>query len=66
MRRDFKDGDNDKEARFTMLTKTNCPAILTESGFYTNREQCKDMLTYQFIGKVAVMHFTAILEIEDE
>ena len=66
MRRDTSDGDNDKEARFTILTKTNGPAILTESGFYTNEYECKEMLSDEFITKIAAMHITAILEIENQ
>jgi len=65
MRRDTSDGDNDKEARFSILTKTNGPAILTETGFYTNEEECHNMMTEDFIGIVALMHTTAILEIEN-
>ena len=65
MRRDTSDGDNDKEARFTILTKTNGPAILTESGFYTNEYECSQMLDGNYIKKIAAMHVTAILEIEN-
>jgi len=66
MRRDTSDGDNDKEARFTMLTRTNGPAILTESGFYTNHNECKEMLTCKFVKNVASMHVMAILEVENQ
>ena len=64
MRRDKRDGDNDKEARFSMLTRTKGPAVLTETGFYTNEKECKKMLSDKFINKIAVMHLTAILECE--
>lgn len=33
LRADWSDGDPDKEARFTVLTKTKGPAILVELGF---------------------------------
>lgn len=65
MRRDTSDGDNDKEARFTILTKTNGPAILTESGFYTNEKECKEMLSDGFVNKVAMMHVTSMLILEE-
>jgi len=65
MRRDTSDGDNDKESRFTILTKTAGPAILTESGFYTNMIECKKMLTQKFISQVGAMHVTAILSVEE-
>lgn len=32
-REDFSDGDPDKEAKFTVLTKTACPAVLLETEF---------------------------------
>lgn len=32
-RKDTSDGDPDKEARFTVLTATRCPAVLFELGF---------------------------------
>ena len=38
IRSDFRDGDADKEARFTVLTKTSKPAILVELGFIDTRE----------------------------
>jgi len=66
MRRDTTDGDNDKEARFAILVNTSGPAILTETGFYTNEHECKKMLDPAFINKIAVMHFTAIVECENE
>lgn len=42
-RTDLTDGDTDKEAHFYVLTKTNCPAILCELGFMTNRKECELM-----------------------
>ena len=38
MRADYGDGDPDKEARFTVLTATNMPAVLIEFGFISNGE----------------------------
>lgn len=40
MRRDFSDGDSDKESSFYILTKTRCPAVLLENFFYDNRTEC--------------------------
>lgn len=37
-RRDMSDGDVDFEAGFTVLKHTDCPAVLWEFGFMSNRE----------------------------
>ena len=65
MREDYSDLDPDKEEKFTILTKTSCPAILSENGFYTNPEEMKLMLTEEFQDKVAEAHVKAMCEIED-
>ena len=44
MRRDFSDGDSDKESSFYILTKTRCPAVLLENFFYDNRSECAWLL----------------------
>ena len=44
MRRDFSDGDSDKESHFYILTKTRCPAVLLENFFYDNRMECQWLL----------------------
>jgi len=64
MRYDESDGDIDKEARFWMLTKTLCPAILTENGFYTNREECRMMLDPFWRKRIALQHLHAAVRIE--
>ena len=33
LRKDTRDGDRDKEALFTIITKTHCPAVLVECAF---------------------------------
>jgi N-acetylmuramoyl-L-alanine amidase len=38
-RKDLRDGDPDKEARFTVLTKTRAPAVLFELGFIDHQEE---------------------------
>lgn len=42
-RKGLGDGDPDKEAKFTVLVKTKCPAILPENYFFTN---WKDYITH--------------------
>jgi N-acetylmuramoyl-L-alanine amidase len=39
LRRDFSDGDQDKESNFRVLTGTLGPAVLVELGFLTNPEE---------------------------
>lgn len=37
-RKDTSDHDDDKEAPFYVLRKTDCPAVLVENGFFDNRK----------------------------
>lgn len=62
MRKDTSDGDNDKESRFYILTKTICPAVLTENGFFTNYKECQKMLTDEYRNIVADIHVEGILK----
>ena len=64
MRRDIQDGDNDKEEKFYILMHTEMPAILTENGFYTNKEECKKMLEFSWNMEIAKAHYRSIYEIE--
>lgn len=41
IRSDWSDGDPDKEAKFFVLTKTKCPAVLVENLFMDNQEDLK-------------------------
>lgn len=64
MRYDTSDGDLDKEERFWMLTRTVCPAILTENGFYTNEAECKRMLDPSWRRRIALHHLNAAVKTE--
>lgn len=67
MRQDTSDGDPDKEAEFYILTKTNCPAVLTENFFMDNERECRDyLMTKTGRDLIALAHFNAILKIEGE
>ncbi len=45
LRKDTSDGDLDKEARFTIITKTYCPAVLIECAFMDTYEpDCRMLL----------------------
>ena len=63
MRFDEADGDVDKEARLFMLTQTKMPAILTETGFYTNPIQAELMRSQLTINLLADFFLMAHLEI---
>jgi N-acetylmuramoyl-L-alanine amidase len=54
------DGDRDKEARFYVLTQTNCPAILTECGFMDNRKEALWMMSDEGIETLAKAHVEGI------
>ena len=41
IRKDFTDGDPDKEANFYIIKNSKCPAVLTENFFYDNKEDLK-------------------------
>jgi len=49
-----KKGKLDKEAAFTIITKTNCPAILIELEFHTNDEAVRLMRGWEFRFKTGL------------
>ena len=59
--RSFKSRENNE---FYILRKTNFPAILTENGFYDNKDQCKELLEDSTRQKIAIAHVKAIFEME--
>lgn len=65
MRACMVDGDVDKEANFTVLNHTHMPAILTESFFMDNEDECKRYLMTP-LGRqtIARAHFEAVRDIE--
>lgn len=62
MRHDYADGDPDKESRFTILTKTTCPAVLTENLFYDNEKECRFMLSDTGKELIAKLHVDGIID----
>jgi N-acetylmuramoyl-L-alanine amidase len=50
--------------QFTVLTKTQMPAILTESGFYDNREECELLMTDEYRDIIALAHVEAMIQVE--
>ena len=49
------------EANYTITTKTNCPAVLTENMFQDNKEDVKFLLSKEGKEKIVKLHIDAIL-----
>jgi N-acetylmuramoyl-L-alanine amidase len=52
-----------KKADFYILKYSECPAILTENGFYTNKLECELMKCNEIREVIAIAHFNAIKKI---
>lgn len=62
VREDLSDGDKDHEENFTVIYKTNCPAVLTENLFYDNVDDCKIMLSDEGKDLLAEVHLKGITD----
>jgi len=51
-------------SQFYVLRNTAMPAVLTENGFFNNKEQVYDLMKEEVRQKIADAHVAAILEIE--
>ena len=63
MRSDKSDGDVDKESQFYILSKTKCPAVLTENFFMDTEKDCKLIMSNEGRDRIAKAHFKAIKRI---
>lgn len=64
-RKDFSDGDPDKEANFYVLKNTHMPALLSENFFHTHEKECKEILmTEEGRQKIANMHLSWMEKID--
>jgi N-acetylmuramoyl-L-alanine amidase len=61
-RRDYSDGDADKEAQFYILRKTHCPAVLTENMFMDTEDDCKFIMSLEGRKKIALLHVNGIID----
>ena len=50
-----------KPYSFTVLTRTNMPAVLIEHGFYTNKEECEKLKSGEFRSKCAIADAKGVL-----
>jgi N-acetylmuramoyl-L-alanine amidase len=62
IRRDYTDGDQDKEANFYILRKTTCPAVLTENLFYDNEKECRFLMSLEGREIITQLHYNAIVK----
>lgn len=63
-RSDWDDKDPDKEANFWVLTKSHCPAILTENLFMDNEHDYNLLWDKKIRDKIALIHIHTILRYE--
>ena len=63
-RSDQLDGDDDKEADFYVLRKTDCPALLVENLFFDNRREAEYLLSEFGQNKIAECLFECIKQVE--
>lgn len=60
IRMDLTDGDRDKESNFTVITRTKCPACLTENLFQDNREDVDLLLSPAGREAIVKLHVEGI------
>lgn len=60
MRADHSDGDPDKESNFYILTKTSCPAMLSENFFMDTEKDCRFIMSNEGRQRIANVHVRAI------
>ena len=60
-RKDTSDGDTDKEARFYVLVRTKCAAVLTENLFQDNKADVAFLTSEEGKKAIVALHKEAIL-----
>lgn len=61
IRKDMSDGDADWEENFTILTKTKCPAVLSENFFMDNEDDVDFLLSQTGKDVVKNIHINSII-----
>lgn len=59
-RKDLSDMDADKEANFTILTKTKCPAVLTENMFMDSKKDLEFLNSEDGVKTLINIHLNAV------
>ena len=54
------------EANYTITTKTNCPAVLTENMFQDNKEDVNFLMSKEGKEKIVKLHIDGILKYMNE
>lgn len=62
IRTDLTDGDRDKEAAYFVLTKTECPAVLTENLFQDNKADVEFLLSEEGKHAIERIHVEGIIK----
>lgn len=62
IRKDLSDGDSDKEARFYILRKTRCAAVLTENLFQDNHEDVDFLTSAEGRKAIIDLHVKGIMD----
>lgn len=63
LRKDMADGDADKETdAFSLLSRTICPAVLTENLFMDNPDECRFILSEQGRNLITRVHVEGVVE----
>lgn len=62
IRRDWTDGDSDKETRYYILKYTKCAAVLTENLFMDNREDYQFLLSEEGRSAIVHLHVAGIID----
>lgn len=61
IRKDLSDGDKDKEMNLYVLTRTICPAVLTENFFQDNKDDVQYLLSKEGFDQIIKTHVEGIL-----
>jgi N-acetylmuramoyl-L-alanine amidase len=62
LRKDKTDGDSDKEKDFYLIKHVQCPAILSENFFYTNKKDLEYMCSDLGVFEVVRVHVEGTME----
>lgn len=62
LRKDYSDGDSDKESNFYILKNTRCPTVLTENLFMDNKNDVAYLLSNEGKNNIIKLHVNSIID----